>query len=157
MKIGIITLAYDDFDFEKFYENIEKYFLPTHQKTFYFFTNKTEMIFPNNVQVYYANKNFGPFTNISELIKDVEKDGMQLLYYCGLNIKFDIETGSKMIPNDDYLFSSFDSNKVPMLYNLTALIGNIENKELKSVYGSYTQNFIDLIRYYEELELLSTI
>ena len=152
MKIGIITLAYDDFDFDKFYENIEKYFLPIHRKIFYFFTNKTEFIYNKNVQVYYARKDLGLYTNISELLDDVHKDGIQGLFYCGLNTKFNVNNGSKMLPNDDLLFSSLNEENETMYYNLSAILDHIEGKEKKMVYGSYLENFIDLIKYYYEIE-----
>ena len=152
MKIGIITLAYDDFDFDKFYENIEKFFLPIHKKIFYIFTNKTEYIYKDRVHIYYARKDLGLYTNISEILNDLEQDGVQLLYYCGLNVKFNLETGSKMMPNDDLLFSSIDKNEKVMFYNLPAILNHIEGKENKMVYGSYVENFVDLIKYYKEIE-----
>jgi hypothetical protein len=151
MKIGIITLAYDEFDFESFYQHIEKYFLPTHTKTFYFFTNKTEYIFNKNVQVYFAKKNVNVFTNISDLIEDVKNDEIQVLFYCGIKIKFtDIDLGSQMLPNDDYLFISLNQENVPTLYNFSALIEHIEGHESETIYGAYTNTFIDLIKYYIE-------
>lgn len=152
MKIGIITLIYDDFDFDKFYENVEKFFLPIHQKIFYIFTNKTEYIYKKDVQIYYSRKDLGLYTNISEIINDLEKDNVQMLFYCSLNIKFTLETGSKMMPNDDLLFSSINKEGNVMFYNLPAILNHIEGKEDKMVYGSYVENFVDLIKYYKEIE-----
>ena len=153
MKVGIITLAYDSFDFEKFYKNIEKNFLPNHTKIFYFFTNKTETIFPKNVQVYFSKKEKGLYSNISDVIDDLKPDKVQLLFYCGLNIKLDIETGSQLTPSDDFLFTSLDENNKPMFYNLTALLDHIEGKETTMIYGSYVDSFVDLINYYQDIEL----
>lgn len=150
MKIGIISLAYDDFDFDYFYKNIENFFLPNHSKIFYFFTNKTEYIYNENVNIYYSQKDKGLYTNICDLIQDVQKDDVQLLYFCNLRIKFDIENGSHMMPEDNSQFVSLNENNEPMFYNFSALIEHIKDNEDKMVYGSYTDNFVGLIKYFDE-------
>lgn len=151
MRIGIISIAYDTFDFDKLYENVEDYFLPNHTKTFYFFTNKTEYIYKKNVNVYYSDKKSGLYTNIKELIKDVMKDDMQLLFFIGINNKFNIATGSHMMPDDDTQYTSLKDDE-PMFFNLEALVDHIENNQDKMVYGSYLQNFLNLICYLSEIE-----
>ena len=152
MKIGIITLVYNDFDYNEFHKNFEKYFLPSHTKIFYLFTNKSEYIYPKNVHVYYSNKNIGMFTNISDILNDIHKDKVNLLFYSGLNVRFNIDTGSQMIPNDDSLFSSINENNEPMFYNLTALLDHIQDNENKKIYGSYIDNFTDIINFYKDME-----
>lgn len=149
MKIGIISIAYDNFDFDNFYKNIEHYFLPNHQKFFYFFTNKTEYIYEKNVYVYYSKQNLNLFENIYEVISDIRNDKMQLMFFCPLDLKLkSYLLRSDIIPEDDFLFTSIDNNE-PMFYNLTALLDYIQDKEDKIIYGSYTENFIDIINYYQ--------
>lgn len=150
MKIGIISLAYDNFEYDNFYKNIENYFLPNHKKVFYFFTNKTEYIYNENVQIYYSQKDKGLFTNISELIKDIQKDDINLIFFSGLNIKFNIESGSQMMPEDNSQFVSLNENNEPMFYNFTALLDHIKDNEDEMIYGSYVDNFIGLIKHYTE-------
>ena len=150
MKIGIISIGYgDDFDFEEFYQNIEKYFLANHTKTFYFFTNKTEHIYKKNVNIYYANKNKGLFSNLVDLISDVNKDNIELLYFCGLTNKFNIKSGSQMLPNDNNQYVSINDQDQVNYYNFEGLLEHIQYNEDEMVYGSYVENFIKLVKHFE--------
>lgn len=148
MKIGIISVAYDDFDFEAFYKNIENYFLPNHKKIYYFFTNKTEQIYKKNVNIYYSRKDLSLYQNINDVINDIIKDGMNLIFYSNLKIKLGIKNGYHMMPQDNSQFVSLNENNEPMFYNLPALIDHIKGQEDKMIYGSYLDNFIQLIKYY---------
>lgn len=149
MKVGIIVIAYDDCNFDELYKNIDKFFLSSHQKYFYLLTNKTENIYEKNVYVYYSLKSRNAFDNIVEIIDDFKKDKMELLYLCGLDIKLNFENGSQtMIPEDEMFFACLNEENKPMLYNLPALLDYIEGKETEKLYGSYTDNIIDLIKYY---------
>ena len=152
MKIGIISMAYDDFDFDALYKNVENYFLPNHSKSFYFFTNKTEYIYKDNVNVYYSNRHLGLYTNIKELIPHIIKDNIQLLFFIGFNNKFNITSGSSLIPEDNTQYSSLNKNNETMFYNLEALLEHIHKNQDNMVYGSYQENFINLIEYLSEKE-----
>ena len=151
MKIGIISIAYDNFDFDNFYKNMENDFLSNHNKTYYFFTNRTEYIYKNNVNVYYSNKNIGLYTNIKELIQHVTKDNMQLLFFVGINNKIKYKS-IELMPEDNTQYSSLTSTNEPQFYNLEALVEHIKDKEDSMIYGSYLDQFINLIYYYSEKE-----
>ena len=150
MKIGIISVAYDDFDFNKFYQNIDNYFLPNHIKTFYFFTNKTQYIYKNNVNVYYSNKQLGLFSNIIDIVKHVHKDEMELLFFCGFTNTYNIKMGTDMIPLDNDQYTSLNSQNEPTYFNFEALLDHIQNKEDNMIFGSYINNFIHLINFYNQ-------
>lgn len=152
MKIGIISIGYDEFDFDKFYKNLDNFFLPTHNKTFYFFTNKTEYIYKSNVNVYFSKNHLGIYSNIQDVIEDARKDKIQLLFFCNLDRRFTLTTGTLLIPDDAEQYSSLNKDNDIIYYNFPALLEHIKGNEHKMIYGSYLENFIYLIKYLVERE-----
>ena len=151
MRIGIICVGYDDFDFEAFYDNMESNFLPSHLKHYYLFTNKTERIYKNNISVYYSLKELGLYANFRDVMNDVLHDNMELLFFSGLNIRVNLQNGTQFIPNENELYTSLDEKDAEVyLFNFKALVDHIKGREGKCIYGSYLPNFFKLIKYFDD-------
>ena len=151
MRIGIICVGYDDFNFDAFHDNMENYFLPSHLKHYYLFTNKTENIYKDNVSVYFSLKELGLYANFRDVISDARKDRAELLFFVGLNIRVNLQNGTQFIPNENELYASLDEEDGEVyLFNFKALIEHIKGKEGKSIYGSYLANFVKLINHFDD-------
>lgn len=120
MKIAIFTMSLGKYDifFEDFYESINKFFLPSHEKTFYVFSDK-ELPKKENLRLYHQEKMGWPYDTMMRfhLINKIKDDLLQndFLFFFNINMKALREIGDEVLPDEknDFLMGCMH----PIHYN----------------------------------------
>lgn len=107
MKIAIFSISLGKYDifFEEFYNSVNKFFLPNHEKTFFLFTDKKFENKPNLVQI--EQKKMGwPFDTMMRFhllnkIKD-EISKYDYVYFFNINMLALTEINEEVIPEKEH-------------------------------------------------------
>jgi len=162
MKIAIFTISLGKYDifFEEFYNTINKFFLPNHEKTFYIFSDK-ELPKKDNLKVFYQEKMGWPKDTMMRfhLINKIKNELIEneYMFFFNINMLAINEIGDEVLPKEknDYLMGcmhpihyNWPIDKVPYERNTNSTC-YIPYREGKMYYqgcfnGGRTKEFLEM-------------
>ena len=152
MKVGILNIGTGNYRhyFPTLYYTIKKYFLPTHDKHFFFFCDFPEK-YPDDVTFFQIERKGFPedtllrYHYFSATENYIRKSGVEVLYYLDVDMLINNIVGDEILPSNS---AGLVATAHPGFYNNytpTAPLGTPESRPASTAYVSPDEKTIVLL------------